>query len=72
MADLNTSLSCDVEDGGKSANDWTGVLCKEINRKKIPGMKTSLGEGIPTDSAVNRGTDHRPGNSTPVSSSEIR
>lgn len=56
MADLNTSisLSCDVEDGGKSANDWTEVLNKEINRKKIPGMKTSLGEGISTESRVKR------------------
>ena len=61
-----------VEDGGKSASDWTDVLCKEINRKKIPDVKTSLGEGISTDSTVNRGTDHRPGNSTPVSSLEIR
>lgn len=72
MADLNTSLSCDVEDGGKSANEWTEVLNKEINRKKIPGMKTTFGEGISTESRVNRGSDHRPANSTPVRSPEIR
>ena len=41
-----------VEDGGKSASDWTDVLYKEINRKKIPDVKTSLGEGISTDSTV--------------------
>lgn len=68
MVDLNTSLSCMWRMEIKVPVTGLDVLYKEINRKKIPDVKTSLGEAISTDSTVNRGTDHRPGNSTPVSS----